>query len=301
MSMIPNAVAEIVPASYSAADILTALHTYLDATSTTFTVDLVSGSGASDGFSLQSIADPGYQMILRRTGASTIEISTQPGATVTDVGNVSTPPTGTNASLLSPRTFTLGTLGVGSKIWLVEMSDAFFLLFKTAAGTSWQPSLHMGRVYVPDFPDLDVPLGRDGLGHLFGAPFAGASASLISNANQTSPFPNTTFGVIRLANGINAFPGLMAGIPESATADVAANYGFVRPYTMAMSNPISAFTAQNLSVGRYKYILRTGTNRAPLARIDLNNATDQAFIYGGAVGGTTANPVIIPWLRGVVP
>lgn len=305
MSMVPNAVTEIIPTTYSAADILTALHAHwaVGGVSTSFTVDLVSGSGAGDGFSIQADADTGHQMILRRTGASTIALSLQPGAVVTDVGDVSTPPTGTDANYLAERTFTLGTLGAGSKIWLVEMDDAFFVFFKSATGTTWQPSIHMGRVYVPDFPALDIPLGRDGLGFMFGAPTVHTSLPVfIYNSNNTSTYPLLTAGLVRTANGRNYPIGINGNVTSThAAADVAATYGFVRPTTIPLCVISSAFTQAYANIGRAKYMMRIGEPRAPLSRLDLNNATDQAWIVGGVVNSTTPQTIVFPWLRGVVP
>jgi hypothetical protein len=69
--------------------------------------------------------------------------------------------------------------------------------------------------------------------------------------------------------------------------------GFVTPY--ACKAHVLTAVYGNTSVGNYKYITSSGTNFAGMTRVDLDNATDQAWIKSGV------NFVNLIWRRGYVP
>jgi len=300
----PNAITEIVPATYGAADILIALHAHINSVSTSMSIDLVAAGGAGDGFAFTADADPTPQYIFRRISASTWAMSIESSGSVTVVGTTAAAPTGTSADWSGERTFTVGAgLGAGSKIWLSEHDDAITCLMKTAAGTTWQDSFHIGRIIQPDFPGVDVPLGFDGLGFLFGAPavFNGSATNLFITSSS-SALPNTSYGLMH--SGINAWrpPTLSTSVIATADADDITYAAYIRPGKLAVAPTLRNNTANNVAIGTLKYFMRGGAGRAPLTRIDVNNLTDLAFIMGGYIGSTsTSNTGLFPWLRGVVP
>jgi hypothetical protein len=299
----PNAVTEIVPATYGAANILIALHAHINSVSTSFSIDLVAAGGAGDGFAFTADADPTPQYIFRRLSASTWAMSIEPSGSVTVVGTTAAAPTGTSADWSGERTFTVGTLGAGSKIWLSEHDDALTCLMKTAAGTSWQAGFHIGRIIQPDFPSVDVPLGFDGLGFLYGAPVLHSSTPtnhFITSAAST--LPNTSYGLMH--SGINTWrPPMSINTPSvSADADDITYAAYIRPGKIPVAPIIRSGYTNNVATGSLKYFMRGGSGRTPLTRVDVNNLTDLAFIAGGLIGSTNTsnNTGLFPWLRGVV-
>jgi len=231
-------------------------------------------------------------------------VSIEPSGSVTVVGTTAVAPTGTSADWSDERTFTVGAgLGAGSKIWLSEHDDAITCLMKTAAGTSWQAGVQIGRIIQPDFPSVDVPLGFDGLGFLFGAPalFNGAAINLFL-VSAASELPNTNYGLMH--SGQNTWRPPMMGSSHFTTpeADDITFAAYIRPGKIPVSPVIRSGYTNHVMTGSMKYMLRGGYGRSPLARIDVNNLTDLAFIMGGYIGSTiTTNTGLFPWLRGVVP
>jgi hypothetical protein len=288
MSMIP-VITELVPASWSAADVLTALKTHMASggASTKF-LQQYAGTNATV---VRSLTDTTPQYSLRATGASTIVVRIEPSGSLSDAGDTSTVATGASADASASKTLTLGTLTGAAKLWLCEWDDAFSLMFKTAAGTSWQPSMQIGRIYEPDFPDVDEPLGRDGLGFFIGSPNV-SNTTLVTSWISAS----ANEGLIHVASSVWIKPETPNGVAALAAADDAATVGFVRPYAISIEPDTTS-----RQIGRPKYLMLRGNTAAPLSRVDLNNATNLAWIHGGTAGATTATTVIFPWLRGVVP
>ncbi len=301
MSITPNSITELLPATYGAADMLAALQTRIGASSGSM---LIAAGGAGDGFAWEFLADSGPQYIFRRLSGTTWAMSIEPTGSVTAVGDTVTPPTGTSADWSGERTFTLGTLGAGSKIWLTEHDDAITLLCKSADGTSWQNSLHIGRIYQPDFPNIDEPLGFDGLGFVFGSPFGSASQSTYFLTSQgSSTLPLLTVGLMHIGTERWSVAVSSTSFADSTAHDDPAYAPYVRPGVISITPIFRSNVAQYLATGRAKYMLRAGTPRVPLTRIDVNNLTDLAFIHGGAAGSISSsnNTIVFPWLRGVVP
>lgn len=296
MSTLTPHVTEIIPATFGIADIMAAIFTHIDVVSTRFEIDLVSGSGSDHAFSFTSMGDPSAQIVFRRSGA-TMKFSIDPGMTITDVGDATTVPTGGSADWSGEKTYTLGTLAAGSKIWLVEQIDALSVMMSSSTGTSWQYSLQIGKIIVPDFPELDVPLGRDGYGAMVGSPQAGTFYGTTNWADSGGINPNSLFHIATgLWGGIQALgPSLQT---NSVNAEAVGYVGYARPFAIAI---IPSALTNGTQLGQLKYLFTCGNTRVPLSRIDLNNLTDLAFILGGAVGAGTGNRTLIPWLRSVVP
>lgn len=284
----PNSVTEVVPAGWTANDIVAALSSFFNGGgSTSFTREFA----GTDAFVIQASADPGPQYAIRATASNQISIEIEPSGSLTDAGNGSTRPAGASADNSGANHYvTLGaSTGAGSKIWVVEHDDCVTVLIKNTAGTGWEPSFQIGRVYTPSFPEVNIPLGRDGLGFFVGIPIIVANtvpASWIMEVFQSNG------SLIHVATNIwlNGYASLYA---QSTNGDNAFTVGFVQPYQV----PIVGQGIPNLMLGTLKYAYRAGAFRSPLSRIDLNNSTNLAFI----VGNNGITTFILPWLRGVVP
>lgn len=286
----PNSVTEVVPAGWTANDIVAALSAFFNGGGSTSFVREFAGT---DAFVIQASADPGPQYSVRATSSTRIDIEIEPSGSLTDAGNGSTRPAGASADNSGANHYvTLGaSTGVGSKIWVIEHDDCVTVLIKNTAGTNWEPSFQIGRVYTPSFPEVNIPLGRDGLGFFAGVPNSLSSAS----PNAWLEEVNKTNGtLIHVSNGI-WLNGFAKNFAQDNSADNAGTVGFVQPYQI----PMCCQSMANSMIGTLKYAYRSGVARSPLTRIDLNNSTDLAFIVGHQLyGGTT---FLIPWLRGVVP
>jgi hypothetical protein len=303
MSLTPIAINEILPATWtSAADFLTSFHTYVTTTSTTLAVDLVAAGGAGDGFALTFVADPGAQYIWRRTGALTINMSIEPSGSVTVIGTTGVPPTGTSSDWSDERTFTMGTLAAGSKIWLTEHSDALTMKFKSSTGTSWQNSFQTGRIIQPDYPNVDEPLGFDGLAFVIGSPrFSTGADDFLQQPN--SSYTDANSGLMHCSDGVwRSLSGCSYYNTDAASDDVTYT-PYIRPSKIAVAPVLRNGYPPYRQWGTMKYMMRAGDGRAPVQRIDINNATDLAWITGGLVNSTspTNNITVFPWLRAQVP
>jgi len=300
MTLVPT-ITQITPATWSANDIIAAISTHFNGVSTRFTRQY----SGTDAMVIRSDLDTVPQYSLRATSSSVITMEIEPSGSLSDAGNTSTRPAGASADNSGTRPFTIGSLSGSSKLWVVELLDAFFLFFTSSTGTTWQPGLHMGRVYVPDFPDIDEPLGRDGLGMLYGVMNAGNSTGSYLILYQNNTYPDTDYGLVH--DGTNrwnppSIDNTTSAIGSYSTGDNITYQPYLRPYMYrAMILSQAGVGAPSLSIGRFKYIFRTGSARTPLTRIDLNNSTDLAFIHAGENGGVGTQVTVFPWLRGVVP
>jgi hypothetical protein len=299
MALTPIAVTEIIPTTWILNDILVAMHTHFTTVSTAFTIDLVSGSGAGLGFSVQSVADPGFQMVFRRTSATSMKTSIEPTASITDCGDLTTAPTGGGADWSGETygVFTIGSVGAGSKVWLVEMADAFFVMMKSTDGLKWLPCIHIGRVYVPDFPSIDVPRGRDGLGTFVGQP------TFYSTTNTWGYYVSGS--LIHMATGIWTHPSTEINMTSPDTYMNSVVYaGFLRPglITLRAYRSAGSSIVMYQHFGFLKYCVRTPESYDALTRIDFDNTTDLAFIQGGYSPAAVAGYCLaIPWLKAVTP
>lgn len=290
-------ITEIVPATYEDCyDLIDALAAHFGSVSTKWNLVPITG-GASSALVIESVADPGFQIAMHTEGTTppTLDISIHTdfvnGITAYNAGVWTS-----DANDISPEgVWTYEGINTHAirAIHLVELDDAIFLMC-VHQDNYWLNSFHVGRIYMPDFPDADVPLGRDGLGFLLNRPMTGSSG----NAEW---WPMTGNGSTALRSTLHRATGNWAATflqtsvftSSSGNADNVNYMGFVRPYAARAS--ILTAVYGNVSIGSFKYLSNTGTNFGAMTRIDLDNGTDQSWI------ALTANYVSMIWRRGYVP
>jgi hypothetical protein len=290
-------ITEIVPASYEDCyDLIDALTAHFGSVSTQWNLVNVTG-GASIALVIESVADPGFQIAFYTEGP-TLNVSIHTdfvnGITAINAGVWTS-----DANDISPvGVFTYEGINTHAirAIHLVELDDAIFLMC-VHQDNYWLNSIHAGRIYRPDFPDADVPLGRDGLGYLLNRPTVGSNGNvewwpMMGNAGAALR------SCLRRSTGNWAATFLQTSVFTSSAgnADNASYMGFVRPY--AARAAALTVTYGNVSIGSFKYLANIGTNFAALTRVDLDNGTDQSWI---SLLTSTAGCVAMIWRRGYVP
>lgn len=289
-------ITEIVPYSYEDCyDLIDALNDHFTNVSTKWNLVPFTGAGSS-ALVIESITDPGFQiaMYVEFPGLK-ISIHTDfvNGITAYNFNGVWT----SDANDISPEgvwTFEGINTHAIRAIHLVELDDAIFLMC-VHQDNYWLNSFHVGRIYTPDFPDADVPLGRDGLGFLLNRPTSSSGATpwfrLTGIPSLHSYLRVAEAKWIQVGNVRSPF-----STNSSNNADSSAYMGFVRPYSAGASVVLgTASTNPDGIIGRYKYIMYSGENFAELTRRDLDNGTDQSWI------ALTASYVSMIWRRGYVP
>lgn len=287
-------ITEIVPYSYEDCyDLIDALTAHFGSVSTQWNLVNVTG-GTSVALVIESVADPGFQIAMYTEGP-TLNVSIHTdfvnGITAYNQGVWTS-----DANDISPEgVWTYQGINTHSirAIHLVELDDAIFLMC-VAQDNTWLNSIHAGRIYTPDFPDADVPLGRDGLGFLLNKPTLGGTG----NAEWWAMSGNTATALrnnLHKAHGVwgGSFHQLSTSYSAPNNADNVNYMGFIRPYAVRAS--ALAYMYTDVALGNFKYITNTGTNYTQLTRIDLDNGTDQSWI---ALVATSVNMI---WRRGYVP
>lgn len=288
-------ITEIVPQTYEDCyDLIDALTTHFGSVSTQWNLVNVTGA-TSVALVIESVADPGFQIAMYTEGP-TLNVSIHTdfvnGITAYNQGVWTS-----DANDISPEgvwTYEGINTHAIQAIHLVELDDAIFLMC-VHQSNYWLNSFHVGRIYTPDFPDADVPLGRDGLGLLLNRPNHGSGSAIwfrSSGFATNECYIRSAYGNwLKVGNVRSPF-----STTQSTTADSSSYMGFLRPYAAGASVVLgTGSTSPDGVIGRYKYITFSGENFTELTRRDLDNATDQSWI------ALTASYVSMIWRRGYVP
>lgn len=293
-------ITEIVPQTYEDCyDLIDALNDHFTNVSTKWNLVPFTGAGSA-ALVIESVSDPGFQIAMHTKGLTppTLDISIHTdfvnGITAYNAGVWTS-----DANDISPEgVWTYEGINTHAirAIHLVELDDAIFLMC-VHQDNYWLNSFHVGRIYTPDFPDADVPLGRDGLGYLLNRPTLNGNGNvewwpMMGNAGAAKR------SCLRRSMGNWAATFLQTSIFTSSAgnADNSIYMGFVRPY--AARAAALTVTYGNVSIGSFKYLANIGTNFAALTRVDLDNGTDQSWI---SLLTSTAGCVAMIWRRGYVP
>lgn len=137
-----------------------------------------------------------HQVNFRKNSADDIAISIEPSGSITDPGDsVPTAPTGTSADWSavtnSERIWQtdVGSPAAGSKVWIVELADAFFIWVTDTGDDFFVWAVHAGRIVTPVNSADASSNGQDGLGILNGVPDNGSGTSndwISSDSGQAS-------------------------------------------------------------------------------------------------------------------
>lgn len=295
MAIAVPTITEIVPLTYEDCyDLIDALAAHFGSVSTQWNLVNVTGA-TSVALVIESVADPGFQIAMYTSNGSTLNVSIHTdfvnGITAYNLGVWTS-----DANDISPEgVWTYEGINTHAirAIHLVELDDAIFLMC-VHQSNYWLNSIHAGRIYTPDFPDADVPLGRDGLGFLLNRPTLGGSGST-EWWGQTGNSATALRNNLHKAHGVwgGSFQQLSVAYYHPQNADNVNYMGFVRPYPVRAC--VLSYMYSNVALGNFKYITNTGNNYTQMTRIDLDNGTDQSWI------SLTAANVNMIWRRGYVP
>jgi hypothetical protein len=260
--------------SFTASDVLTTTHTAMG-TSTKFDIDLTGGGGAGDGFALTSKTNTVPQLIFRRTGTYTIEVSIEPSGSVTSIGDTVTPPTGTSADWSGERTWTLGALSGSSRIMLSELDDALFWLTTDSTHSTFESSVQIGRILEQEDAG-DASLGRDGLGFLVGIPGSTTSTAAILWMTRTTFATGVSMIHVATNNWKTLYSNSIGYTSTRGGSEDAGLFTFFRP--VRFTDTINAGGYQTSLMARFKYYRTAGQVRSPRQVFWNDAASNQAWM-----------------------
>ena len=298
MALVP-AVTEITSrvATWDAAGIIDAFRDHIFNDTTHLAIDDYNvGQGLTVGFLGAGL---NYQVNLRKSasGNDFIKPSIEPSGSITDAGNdTPTAPTGTSADWSGERLgtdVTVGSPGAGSKVWVVELEDAFFLLITNTANTFHTYGLHAGRIYVSFLSSDAATAGQDGLGLLSGQPYyLGSSADDWFGTAVDD-------GTLHWATNEWADHAIVALNPATADSPAPAFVTY-RPLAPIIAKCIDIEgTSADGIIGPYKYLKFSDLSQVPKT-IVADGASNQGWMHINKTATITPAPKII-WDKTVTP
>jgi len=219
-----------------------------------------------------------HQVNLRKSAAGTIAVSIEPTGSIT-VPGTSAPvaPTGTSADWSGAHQepnwdVTLGTPATSSRIWCIELPDAFFILITNSTNAVHLSCLHAGRI-ANSFNSSSAPAaGQDGLGYMAGYP---------DNGNgTTSDWMGTAVPCCSIHWATNEWTDHISWfVTPAAThaADPAMTGYRPLPPGLAQATDIGGFTT-DASYGPFRYLRTAGVTALPLNKID-DPGSNQSWLY----------------------
>lgn len=289
--------------TWDASGYITAINAHIVATAGT-TLLSVDDLNVNEGITIGFLAGgEGQQINLRKSAAAVLQVSCEPSGSITDAGN-STPtaPTGTSADWSGERSWTCansGTnVGAGSKLWCIEVDDAFFLLTTDTTNTYHLSALHAGRIAFSVNSAGAAAAGQDGLG------FIGSYGSNGINTNGGAAPGGWMIGANDCSTlhwATNEWSDHILQNASIASADCASSaHTTYRPLPPI---PISADdidgTASNQFYGVTKYLRSQNSSGFPKARLD-DGASNQSWMHIYSTNTASSGPMVI-WDKTVTP
>ena len=265
-------------AAYTASGVIDGIRDHIFATSGTshLTIDAYT---ATEGLTIGFVeAGEVHQVNLRKSTATEIAISIEPTGSITNPGN-STPtaPTGTTADWSGAHfeglwNVTLGTPAVGSKVWCVEVPDAFFIVITTSANTAHASILHAGRIANSWTSSSAPSAGQDGLGYMAGIP---------DNGNgSTSDWAGTGVPCCSIHWATNEWTDHISWALTAATTQVpSAAHTSYRPLPPILLQATDIMgTTSDGAYGPTRYIRQAAATATPMNKID-DPGSNQSWLY----------------------
>ena len=283
------------------ADMMTVIHDHFNTVSTRFSVSLVSSGGITQGFTLVHSGIVSTTQYNFRNDGTQILVGIEPSGSITDCGDSATPPTGTTSDFSGERSWEVSggsdTFRTGCMVAITELPDWFWVCVKRAdTDISHLTGVAAGYAYRPNFPDQDIPRGRDGLALLIGTPYATTGG--VSGQSFFEAIGGTQ-SVVHIATGIwdVAYKGTVTSDPDFLDpSDV--GYLSLAPVTVT-TGLVASIDTYVVPFGVYKYLFSKGGSDAPFTKIEISDATEEAYIHGGSVESSGAYAMVLPWQRTV--
>ena len=289
--------------TWDASGYITAINAHIVATAGT-TKLAVDDLNVNEGITIGFLAGgEGQQINLRKSAAAVLQVSCEPSGSITDAGN-STPtaPTGTSADWSGERSWTCansGTnVGAGSKLWCIEVDDAFFLLTTDTTNTYHLSALHAGRIAFSTNSAGAAAAGQDGLGFIGAYGTAGINTNggsapggwMIGNNDcstihwATNEWSDHLIQSITISGGVTASP-----------ADT--TYRPLPPLYITADDIDGSFSDQ--LYGTMKYVRSQNGTGSPKARLD-DGASNQSWMHVYSTNTASWGPMVI-WDKTVTP
>jgi len=302
MPVLNPVVTKLTSASTSMVDYMSAMFTHFG-TSTKFTVS----AGAADAFTLTPSGSETWQINLRRVSTQATVTSIDPLGGFLTQGDTVTVPTLTSDLEWSTETQTMDIAGTESvDFYIIELDDAFIVLFMDAAKTVNPRAMLYGRVFVPYYTDnSDGNDFCDGLGMLGYVPEVNTGSGVgrwlaisVGNPSRCRGFQNYTDSIEAVPAPGDQWFQPMAGIVGVPTQDCA-NMNTKKkifPYAPIVLL-LNTDGTLDFSAGYTKYIAMEDSSQNPGVVLDGGPGND-AWVHVDPVG---ADVFLLPWDRNVTP
>lgn len=298
MALVP-AVTDITSrvSTWDASGIINAVRDHIFNDTTHLAIDDYNTSeGLTIGF--QAVGEV-HQVNFRKNAAATIDVSIEPSGSITDAGN-STPtaPTGTSADWsgeIGTWDVTLGSPAAGSKAWIVELSDAFFIMITDTTNLFHVTCIHAGRVYTSWHSSDAAANGQDGLGWFAGVPDAmtGATNDWLG---ASSPCSSLHWATNEWSDHADAnLATSMVGTTNVANPA----HTTYRPLGNVMLRAVDiGGNTSDQFIGPFKYMRATATTRIPKSLVT-DTGSNQAWMHYNDTTSLDAYTII--WDKTVTP
>ena len=299
MPVLNPVVTKLTSASTSLADYMSAMFTHFG-TSTKF--DIVANGGSADAFTLTPSGSETWQVNLRRTSTTAAESAIDPLANITDPGDTVTAPTLTSDLEWSAETTTMQIAGTESlDFYVIELDDAFIVLFMDAAKTHTPRAMHYGRAAIPYYTDgsngNDYCDGLGMFGHIPRVTNSTGAGFWVSSSANESRFRGFQNYVV--TPGDQWFEPEVSSAPSTGNrADINGNKKiFPAVFYIELRNVTSGV---EYTFGYPKYWASQNTSELPGVILDGGPGADAwCHVYDSNIASTSA--ILLPWDRLVTP
>lgn len=308
MPVLNPVVTKLTSSSTAMTDYMSAMFTHFGV-STKFSI--VANGGVADAFTLTPIAAAEtWQLNLRNINATATVSGIDPLANITSPGVAGgAAPTLTSDLEWSNETTTMEIAGTESvDFYIIELDDAFIVLFMDAGKTANPRAMLYGRVFVPYYTDgTNGNDYCDGLGMLGYIPEVTTSSGAekwlnlsVGSQSKCRGFQNYTDSIKAVpAPGDQWFQPVAASV-TTANADCADMNGNKKifPYAqVSLMDTNSPTTSEDFQAGYTKYIAIERASQNPGVVLD-GGAGNDAWVH---VHPSGAGTFLLPWDRNVTP
>lgn len=302
MPVLNPVVTKLTSASTAITDYMSALFTHFG-TSTKF--NIVANGGVADAFTVTPSGSETWHVNLRNINPTTTITAIDPLGNITNPGVAGgLAPTLTDDSEWSNETSTMQIAGTESlDFYVIELDDAFIVLFMDSAKTHTPRGMHYGRAAIPYFTDgvngNDYCDGLGMFGHIPRVTSSSGAGFWVSSSANESRFRGFQNYVV--TPGDQWFePSVFASPSTSDRSDINGNKKiFPATFSIELKDAAGPGSAE-YTFGYPKYWASQNTPELPGVVLDGGSGND-AWVHVYDSNTTSVSAILLPWDRLVTP